>query len=770
MSPFSPEQWQEISPYLDQALALSEEERFEWLASFRNQRSDIANLVEELLEEHQALSREHFLEHQPETPEQDLLPAQTVGVYKLISRIGEGGMGNVWLGERADSRFERKVAVKFLNFALASGGAADRFKREGRILGQLVHPNIAELIDAGVTPTGEPYLVLEYVEGRTIDQYCDEHRLDLNARINLFLDVLSAVGHAHANLIVHRDIKPSNVLVSSKGEVKLLDFGIAKLLAEDGNPGAATMLTLDGGGPMTPLFAAPEQLTGGLVTTATDVYSLGVLLFLLLTGQHPSGPTPPSPADLIKSITEADPPRPSQAISPEASAEVAQDAAAKRGATPSHLSRQLRGDLDTILGKSLKKVPQERYPSVPALADDLRRYLGHQPITARPDTFGYRTAKFVRRNRTTVALATVAIVATLAGLVGTLLQVRTARRERDTALRERDRANRITQFMMNMFEVADPNEVRANSITAREVLDKASAQIERSLTSDPKLQAQMMSVMGRTYNRLGSFSAAQPLLERAIERGRALNGPGDPEVLSSEIDLADLLIQQGRLGDAEKLLREALPIAERDLGPDNHLTLAITGEKAYTLTLEGHNAEALDLARHEFEQLRRIRGEDDRETIWSMHMVALVLGRNGQLAESAALYRQLLEIERRMHGMDSAPALYAMNNLGGTLILMGQMAEGQEMLEQVLAADRRVFGMRAAETGRTLYNLACVAARQGQTDTAFADLQESVPIAPIRILLGFEKDSDLDSLHGDRRWKTVLAAARERTAAAEKHN
>jgi tetratricopeptide (TPR) repeat protein len=426
--------------------------------------------------------------------------------------------------------------------------------------------------------------------------------------------------------------------------------------------------------------------------------------------------------------------------------------------------------LDTIVVKALKKSPHERYSSVSALADDLRRYLDQQPINARPDTFRYRMAKFINRNRTTVALAAVAIVAMLAGLVSTLLQVRTARLERDTAVRERDRANRIARFMTDMFEVPDPNQTRANSITAREVLDKASAQIETSLTNDPKLQAQMMSVMGRTYNRLGVFSVAQPLLERAIERGRALNGPGDPDVLSSEADLADLYTQQGRFADAEKVLQEALPTAERVLGPENSLTLAIMGQKAYTLSLDGHNAEALDLARRAYEQLRRARGEDDTGTIWSMHIVALVLGRNGQLTESAALYRQELEIERRIHGLDSAPTLYAMNNLGGTLILMGRLAEGQDMLEQVLALDRRVFGVRAPETGRTLYNLACLASRQGHSDRAFSYLREAIAIVPERIVQVFEKDPDLASLHRDPRWKAVIAIARQRSARADKQD
>ena len=248
MSALNPERWQLISSHLDQVLSLSEEEHAKWLAAFRIQRPELADLLEKLLEEHRVLAAERFLESEPVRPATEpSVTGDTLGTYRLLNRIGEGGMGQVWLAERVDGRFERRVAVKFLSFAVASRTAAERFKREGRILGQLAHPHIAELIDAGVTPQGEPYLVLEHVSGKEIDEYCDERKLDIDQRIKLFLDVLEAIAHAHANLIVHRDIKPSNVLVTEAGEVKLLDFGIAKLLADDATPAAATQLTWKAG-------------------------------------------------------------------------------------------------------------------------------------------------------------------------------------------------------------------------------------------------------------------------------------------------------------------------------------------------------------------------------------------------------------------------------------------------------------------------------------------------------------------------------------------
>ena len=291
-----------------------------------------------------------------------------------MSLIGQGGMGNVWLARRDDGRFEGRAAVKLLNASLVGRAGEERFRREGNILARLADPHIARLLDAGVSPSGQPYLVLEYVEGEPIDRHCDARSLGVEARLRLFLEVLEAVAHAHANLIVHRDIKPSNVLVGKDGQAKLLDFGIAKLLEGEGEAGAATALTREAGRALTPEFAAPEQMTGGAVTTATDVYALGILLYLLLSGRHPAGDALHSPGELVKAILETDPSRLSDAVSESRTqtAQIRQQNAVARATTPDGLRRQLEGDLDTIVAKALKKNPAERYASVTALADDLR--------------------------------------------------------------------------------------------------------------------------------------------------------------------------------------------------------------------------------------------------------------------------------------------------------------------------------------------------------------------------------------------------------------
>jgi serine/threonine-protein kinase len=406
---------------------MTDDARAAWLSSLGEHDPELAAQLGALLDEHRVLAQEGFLENRRwALPNSAGLAGQTLGPYTLFSQIGQGGMGSVWLARRSDGRFERQAAVKFLNIALAGRATEERFKREGSILGRLTHPHIAELLDAGISSDGQPYLILEYVDGSTIDQYCDQHRLDLEARVRLFLDVLAAVAHAHANLVVHRDIKPSNVLVTASGEVKLLDFGIAKLLQGEGQSGAATLLTHEGGSALTPQYAAPEQLTSRPVTTATDVYALGVLLYLLLSGRHPAGSGLRSPAELVKAVLEREAPRASDPTTADNIKLIAE----RRDATPDKLRRQLRGDLDTIVGKALKKDPQERYASVTGFADDLQRYLKHEPISARPDTLAYRAAKFLRRNRTSVALTTIAVALVIGSLSTGLL---IANRERKIA-------------------------------------------------------------------------------------------------------------------------------------------------------------------------------------------------------------------------------------------------------------------------------------------------------------------------------------------------
>jgi serine/threonine protein kinase len=564
MSTLSPDEWQVLSPYLDRALAMTDEERSEWLSSLGERDPALAAQLAELLSEHRVLAQEGFRENrQFAVPNATGLAGQTLGPYTLISQIGQGGMGSVWLARRSDGRFERQAAVKFVNIALAGRATEERFKREGSILGRLTHPHIADLLDAGVSSDGQPYLILEYVDGEAIDQYCDEHKVDVEARVRLFLDVLAAVAHAHANLIVHRDIKPSNVLVTTGGEVKLLDFGIAKLLEDEGSSASATQLTLEGGGALTPQFAAPEQVTGGAVTTATDVYALAVLLYLLLTGQHPAGPGPHSPAHLVKAITETEPLRPSDTTS----SANAESIAEKRATTADKLHRLLRGDLDTIIVKALKKNPQERYASVTGFADDLQRYLKHEPISARPDALGYRAAKFLRRNRTVVALSAAALALVIGSLSAGLL---VANRERKVAEQRfaqvRQLANKFIDLDARIRGLQGSTKVRLQMVSD-------SLQYLRSLEGEGQVDKDLALDIAFAYVRvahaqgdptspnLGQFAEAKESLNQASKFVDAILAD-DPKNRRALFIAATIAHDRMILADADGRHEESLAYAK----------------------------------------------------------------------------------------------------------------------------------------------------------------------------------------------------------------
>ncbi len=534
----NPEQWLLLSPYLDQALTLPEEERAGWLESLRAENRVLADQVEALLQEQKAANGEGFLLKDAVAPRPtDGLAGQLLGNYGLVEPIGEGGMGAVWLAERNDGRFERPAAVKFLRHASLGQTAEARFKREGAILASLTHPNIAAIWDAGVSASKQPYLVLEYVQGEAITRYCDQHKLEIQARVKLFLDVLAAVAHAHANLIVHRDIKPANVFVSHEGVVKLLDFGIAKLL-ESGEQAAPTLLTQDAASPMTPEYAAPEQLTGSPITTATDVYSLGVLLYELLAGQHPAGANRRSAAGLVKAIVETDPTTLSKAVSTAARNEQV-EAAANRNVDPDRLRRQLRGDLETIAAKALKKNPQERYDSVGAMADDLRRYLNDEPIRAHRDTLAYRAGKFMRRNRIAVSLSSLAFGLVIASLsIGLFLANRERKAAEQRFLQVRELANKF---------MALDEQIRGLP---------GSTEIRKQMAADGQRYLSSLSSESRVDNDLA--------MEIATSYGLLAHAQGDP----TSANLGQFAEAEVSLNNAERFIRLVLsrdPVNRRAL-------------------------------------------------------------------------------------------------------------------------------------------------------------------------------------------------------------
>jgi serine/threonine protein kinase/Tfp pilus assembly protein PilF len=776
--PLSPDRWRVLSPYLDEALELTGAHRVAWLAAIRARDATLGADLESLLDEHDDLRESEFLKRAIpgfETAAQmTSLEGQVIGAYRLISSIGQGGMGSVWLAERCDGRFEGRAAVKLLNIALLGRSGEERFRREANFLAKLTHPHIAHLIDAGVSAAGQPYLILEHVDGQPIDRYCDEKGLGIEARIGLFLDVLEAVAHAHANLIVHRDVKPANVLVSVDGEVKLLDFGIAKLLDDDGEreaspahePGA---LTREGGAVLTPLFAAPEQVAQGQVTTATDVYALGVLLYVLLSGQHPAGAAR-SPADLIRAIVEMEPRRMSHAAAGEtAAADDCAHHAARRGTTVSRLSRALQGDLDTIAAKALKKNPSERYASVTALADDLRRFLRHEPISARPDTLRYRAARFVRRHARGVAAAAAAVL-TLVGLT-TFYTTRLAT-ERDRAQREAAKAARVSEALSGLLRGADPiaNRATPDGFTVTGLLDSATDRVEQELADQPDAQAEIFTIIGRMYRRVGLYDKAQHLLERALASGRAAFGPAHPSVAQTLNDLgalaaekgdyrtaaasletalgmrrqiygpvntnvADTLAELGRVyqdyglnARAEPLHREALAIRQQVLGDEHGETAVSMSDLASVLRLNGDLDGAEALLRKSLAVHRKTRGEAHAMTATTMHDVALITGAKGDPASAESLFRAAMDIHRKALGEGHPLVAVTLNSLSRVLGDQGRYAEAAAALESALDIARRALGQDHQLVAIYTLNLASVRLAQGDRTAAEPLIREGLRI------------------------------------------
>ncbi len=555
MNHIDPALWSKLSPLMDELLDMDDEQRARRIEALRAQDPIAADALHELLGHAKALEGEDFLAGDASALACGAsLGGQRIGAYTLERVVGEGGMGTVWLARRSDGRFDGAVAVKILNLALVGRGGAERFAREGRILGRLTHPNIARMLDAGVTPGGQPYLVLEYVAGVPLDEYCDASRLDTRHRIALLLEVMDAVSHAHRNLALHRDLKPSNILVTDDGDVKLLDFGIAKLLLDADAPGGATELTKLAGRAFTPEYAAPEQFQGDAVTTATDVYSLGVLLYRLLAGRHPTTQDTDTAVERLRAVTERVPPRLSVVAQ-----QVAQDIAERRATTPGHLARELRGDLETIVGKSLKKEPAERYATVDAFADDLRRYLRGEPVSARPDSMAYRTSRFVRRNLAAVALVAFALVALVGGLFGTISQAQRATREaqeasiqRDFALRQlarRDALNDLdTLLLTDAVHAGKPLRVGDLLARAEKVVDHQQGPVDAT-------RVDMLVAIGNHYKFMDRDDKARALLGRAYAASRSLSDPSARAAAGCSYGLA---IAESEHARGAALIRESL--------------------------------------------------------------------------------------------------------------------------------------------------------------------------------------------------------------------
>ncbi|HLU05597.1 MAG TPA: serine/threonine-protein kinase [Woeseiaceae bacterium] len=647
---------------------------------------------------------------------------ERIGPYRIVSIIGSGGMGVVYLAERADEHFRQQVAIKVVRQRLIDPEIEARLVGERQILANLQHPNIARLFDGGTTADGTPYLVMEYIDGLPIDEYCDGRRLTVNERLELFRKICSAVHYAHQNLVVHRDIKPTNILVTADGTPKLLDFGIAKLL--DAGGAATDGLTRVGAVMMTPENATPEQVQNGPITTATDIYALGLLLYRLLTGQ-PAYRVGNSPSAMAQAICEHVPERPSTAVrrhSVEAApGEMKPELIWRyRGTTREKLSRLLKGDLDNIVLLALRKEPQRRYRSAHELSEDLRLHLASLPVLAQPDTWSYRTGKFIRRH-----VAGVAMSVALVGLLVAFGVAMTVQNQR--IAEERDTARQVSTFLEEIFMTPDPGNARGLDISAKEILAKGAERIS-GLDSQPAVQATLMETIGRVYFNLGEYEPSIDMLEASLRIRSNELGEHHPLIAATKNQLALPLIRTADYKRAGILLQEALE-RNRSLYGDSSTEVAASFYNLAELhQATGNLEEAARLARESID-IYAAQGElHAAELAEGKSALARILVVNNELDQAETLYREALALVRTHLGHDHPLNAYYLQNLAVVLNSKGDIVTAEAMFRDAIAAARNILGDDHDLVGSSLVMLGTLLHNKGEHAAAERALREALAV------------------------------------------
>jgi serine/threonine-protein kinase len=709
-------------------------------------------------------------------------PGLVIGPFRLIREIGRGGMGAVWLAERADGAFTQHVAIKLIRSGWDAEDVAARFRAERQILAGLQHPNIAHLVDGGVTPDGKPWLALEYIDGEDLRAWCDRRRLGVGARLRLFLTVCDAVGHAHQRLVVHRDLKPSNILVGHGGIVKLLDFGIAKLLDASGGDVSATRV-------FTPEYAAPEQVRGEPLTTSVDIHALGLLLYELLCGRRPFDTGQSTPAAYERAVLDQEPTRPSLiAVREDDGGEAI---AARRELDPPRLARELRGDLDAVVLKALRKEPAQRYASVMELAADVHRHLARQPVLARRGNMRYRSGRFLRRHALATSLAGIAVAALVVGLAVALSQAQAARSQRDSA-------RAALAFMRSLFENADPTHRKGDQLSARDLLDAGVRSMRTTLADDGPARGELLLTMASAYLGLEQLEPAAPLID---DVRLAAQSRGD------DAQLGAALIQQCRLQDlanrsdecpalldrAERLLDVRDPAQARlvayslalrvyGLQLDNRYEAIVDGMRR-GMALLGNGPEdrylRVELASHLAFALNRLdrpaeaehvlapwvaalRHDDDAERILLVDTLGTLsssLSALDRREEAIAMQREAVAIAEKLYGSDDPTVAESLNTLARTLSSAGRLDEAVTVMQRAVELDRRnEAGGKNPELASALCNLAVLMVKQERYDGALAHLDEAISVAERS---GFDAD-----LGRSLWWRAVIHLGAGRTAAA----
>ena len=710
--PTDAEDWNTLNRLLDEALELPSTELDRWLANLPVEYAPLKPRLQSLLANAASVETGDFLQTLPKF---ELAPGELdnaarvekagdeIGPYRLVRELGSGGMGVVWLAERTDGLINRSVALKLPHGAWRRAGLAERMSREREILATLTHPNIAHLYDAGITPQGQPYLAIEYVEGVRIDVYSRERQLDVKARLRLFAQVADAVAYAHGKLVVHRDLKPANILVSPEGQVRLLDFGIAKLL--DDGEAKETQFTAASGRALTPDYASPEQIVGEPLTTASDVYSLGVILYELLSGQRPYKLQRDSRGALEDAIVQAEPAPPSQVADRK-------------------LRAALRGDLDTVVLKALKKKPAERYPTVHALLDDIERHLLSRPVLAQPDSRWYRARKFLRRNVFAVSAYGAVLLAVTVGAGVAMWQAR-------EALAQQRRAEEVKAFITRIFSEASPySGPGTTSLTAVDLLKQAEARLGTSFTSQPEVRIELSTLIGESLMALGDADAAEPVLQRTTDEAVRTLGPHHEMTMRVSLLQAQMHRMRGRAKEARALLDDILPALRADpatlpldlSGALSHRTLIAMEEGAYA-DAERFAAEGARIASARL-------GRNHEQTLASSILLALAYRYTRKFEQSRDAAKDAYELALAQFGATPPHprVVEAKSTYGRALADNGEFAPGIALMDSAVADSRMLTGPESSQSGIFLQNLVAYRIDFGQLAQAERDSSEALRV------------------------------------------
>jgi eukaryotic-like serine/threonine-protein kinase len=662
-----------------------------------------------------------------ESPDHAGLIGSIVGRYKLVSLLGRGGSGAVYLAERADRQYSAQVAVKIIDRDAVYGRLGARFRAERQILASLNHPNIARLIDAGEIDRGHAYLIMEYIHGEPLDRYCDSHRLSIEARLRLFLQICSAVQYAHQNLIVHRDLKPANILVAPDGTPKLLDFGIAKLL-HSGSVDDAEALTRVSDRLLTPEYASPEQIRGEVVTTSSDVYSLGVLLYELLTGVRPyKVPQLASQFELERTICLVDPSNPSAVLASSAKEGVDLDAIAlHRTLSREKLRKHLTGDLDSIVMKAIRKEPPQRFTSVEQLADDVRRYLSREPVRARQGNWVYYAQRFTKRHVGSVT----ASIAFLFFVIGVAVVMSIERSEKAAALEEatldRQRAESVSSFLLNVFSAADPYVHFGKEPSARDLLDRAAKRIGADLEAQPEVRARLLEAIGRSYRRIGQSAVAIPYLQEALSLQK-----GIPQMQSKMSSiLTELAIAQREAGNydaSDRVFTQALDVVSKaqDTHSEEHGKLLV--ELGRLEFMRGNMVEAEKHVTAALKILREARGDSNPEVASVLTDLANIMVWKDELAEAERYAREAVHIYTTVHQLHP-DRIIADFRLAQILLFRNELDDAATLFERAIDGQRQVYGANTSEMTEMLGSLAQVRLAQNRLGDAEKLLNQALGI------------------------------------------